>query len=111
MENISIISDLMTYKNISTLIAAWPTRAMLASDLGLSVDRVHKWAQSGTIPARYQLGVLEAATRRAIPLTADELVRLNACDQKVHPPFSRSQSRDAQQTVSNCETVGADGDD
>ncbi len=100
----------MLYRDISNLLAAWPTRAALAADLGVSVDRVHKWAQSGSIPSRYQLGVLEAASRRSIPLTADELVRLNACGQPVCLDRERSQSLASKQTVFNSETIVADGD-
>lgn len=67
-----------TFASISDLIAAWPKRAALAMDIGVTVDRVHKWAQSNTIPARYQKAVLDAAERRGIALSAEELVRLNA---------------------------------
>jgi hypothetical protein len=67
-----------TFTSISDLIAAWPKRAALADDINVTVDRVHKWAQANTIPARYQQAVIDAALARGIDLTADELVRLNA---------------------------------
>lgn len=68
MDQISTIKD---------LIDLWPTRKDLAGDLGTSLDRVHKWAASGCIPARYHAGVLRAATHRGFVVTADDLVRLH----------------------------------
>lgn len=66
-----------TFASIRDVIAAWPTRRDLASDLGTTVDRVHKWAVTGTIPARYHARILRAAATRCIALTADDLVRVH----------------------------------
>lgn len=64
--------------NISAVIDLWPTRKDLASDLDVSVDRVHKWAQTNAVPARFHFGLLNAAVQRGYPVTADLLVRLHA---------------------------------
>ena len=58
----------------------WASRAALAVDLSglgepVSADRVHKWAQSGAIPAVYHGRILRAAAARGYQLTADDLVR------------------------------------
>lgn len=64
------------------LIDLWETRKVLADEVGVSADRVHKWAQVGSIPARYHWKVLEAAARRGLTLSADDIVRLHAAPPK-----------------------------
>lgn len=60
------------------LISMWPTRRALSEDIGVSVDRVHKWATAGTIPAKFHLGILEAAQVRGFAITAEQMVRMHA---------------------------------
>lgn len=60
------------------LIALWPSRDDLATDLGVKKDRVHKWVQNNTIPAGFWRDLLAAAARRGIPLSADVMVTLAA---------------------------------
>ncbi len=74
-----------TISSIRDLIGLWPTRASLADDLralspGIDVTtaRVHKWAENGAIPARYQLPVLMAGRRRGFDLSAELILRLHA---------------------------------
>lgn len=62
---------------IKQLISAWPRRQALADDLGVSLARVHKWAQSGSIPAEFQLRVIDAAVARGITITAEEMLRFH----------------------------------
>lgn len=64
--------------SIRDLIAEWPVRRDLADDIGISVDRIHKWVYSESIPARYHKAILEAAQARGICIYPGELSRLNA---------------------------------
>lgn len=50
--------------SINDLIGLWPSRQMFASDVGANVEAVHKWAQSGRIPARWMQSVMAAAKMR-----------------------------------------------
>jgi DNA-binding transcriptional regulator YiaG len=68
---------MMQITSIRTLIELWPTRKELAADLGVTTDRVHKWAQGNTIPAKFHLSVIRSANRRNLPVTADLLARLH----------------------------------
>lgn len=68
MENISTVKQ---------LIDLWPTRKVLADEIGTSKERVDKWAQSGSIPARFHAAVLRAAGLRAFPVSAEDIVRLH----------------------------------
>lgn len=73
-------------QTVYDIISLWPRRADLASDVGVSVDAVHKWAQAGSIPARYQLGVLSSARQRGFDLTADDMVAAHAVNMQL-PEF------------------------
>lgn len=68
MEQISTIRD---------LIDAWPSRKEFAADMGVSVERVQKWAQLGTIRPRFWARIIRHGLVRAIPVTADDLVRMH----------------------------------
>ena len=69
----------MKHENlIKSLIGKWPTRAKLAVDIDVSVERVHKWAQSGSIPQEFLLPVLKAAKKRRIELTPLQLLEFHA---------------------------------
>lgn len=72
---------------IRDLVNLWPRRADLARDLSdllpdaqdsVSVAQVHKWAQHGAIPARYHHAILQAARKREIALSAEQLVQMHA---------------------------------
>lgn len=70
---------------VSGLIALWPRRADLADDITdqldgratVSVDVVHKWARSGSIPARFHYALLSAARSRGFDVTAELIVRVH----------------------------------
>lgn len=70
--------------SIRELVNLWPTRATLAGDLkkaypGLKVSaaQVHKWAEKGSIPARYHFPVMVAGRLRKFPITADLIAQLH----------------------------------
>lgn len=63
--------------SIKQLIDLWPSRKALAEDIDTSKDRVDKWAQSGSIPAKFHAAVLKAAAARSFIITAEDLVRLH----------------------------------
>lgn len=58
------------------LIAAWPSRSDFAADIGKSKSVVDKYAQGRPIPADRFARLIEAAKRRGIVLTADDLVAM-----------------------------------
>lgn len=60
------------------LISLWPSRAEFASDLDVSVERVHKWAQVGGIRAEFFQAILDCAARRGLCVTAEDLCRVAA---------------------------------
>lgn len=86
------------FESIRAVIDAWPTRAELAADIGTEAARVHKWAQAGSIPARYHWRIILAARERDIALSSDELARLHDAPdsvsetkkQKGEPPKKRN---------------------
>lgn len=63
--------------SIKMLLKCWPTRKALADDIGVSKDRVDKWAQTESIPARYHAGVIRSALGRGFVVSAEDLVRLH----------------------------------
>lgn len=64
---------------IKNLIGAWGSRRALAEEIGATVAQVHKWADSGRIPSRWQASVIEAAQSRGMShVTADWMVRVHA---------------------------------
>lgn len=66
--------------SVRSIIDLWRGRQALASDLtadggaAVSVDRVHKWAAAGAIPAHYHARILRAAASRGYAITAEDLV-------------------------------------
>lgn len=62
---------------IRELIDLWPSRKALAEDVSTTLDRVHKWAVVGAIPARFHFAVIEAAKARGFSLSADTIVTLH----------------------------------
>lgn len=65
------------FPTIRSLVDAWPSRKDFAADVGVTIDRVQKWAQGNPIPARFWARMIRAAVARGIPLTADHLVQLH----------------------------------
>jgi hypothetical protein len=67
--------EIMTTKD---LIDLWPSRRALADEVGVSADRVHKWALSNAIPAGFHALVIEYGVARGFPVDANLIVRLHA---------------------------------
>lgn len=53
----------------------WPNMAELALDLGKPYSTVAAWKHRGSIPAKYDFEIVEAAKRRGHSLTFEELAR------------------------------------
>jgi hypothetical protein len=73
---------------VREIIDLWPSRSALVEDIrteddSVTLDVVHKWAQRNSIPAGYHALVLGAGLRRAIALTADEIVAAHARPRRV----------------------------
>jgi hypothetical protein len=78
MEDVSRIVAFMENLTVKSLIDEWPTRRTLAEEVGVSADRVHKWAASNAIPASFHARVIELGIARGIPIDAELMVRLHA---------------------------------
>ncbi|QLH15872.1 hypothetical protein HYQ43_17215 [Paracoccus pantotrophus] len=82
---------------VRELIALWPSRKDLMEDLErqgfvMTLDRVHKWAQQGSIAARYHQAIVNAASWRLLPVTASAIAMLHhAPDRSGHDGFVNSQ--------------------
>lgn len=74
---------MQTVNTAKDVISLWPNRPEMARDLNaehgepVTVDRIHKWAQSGMIPASYHARVIRAARARGLNLSADDMVRVH----------------------------------
>lgn len=69
---------------ILSILHKWPSRQALAEDLGLDVIVVHRWHQRTSIPAKYDTRLLDAASRRNIPLLWRELMDARAASSDQH---------------------------
>ena len=57
----------MSKKNpITELLNSWPTRQVLADEIGANVAAVHKWATANRIPARWHHRVVKAAQAKGL---------------------------------------------
>ncbi|PIE10030.1 MAG: hypothetical protein CSA72_10475 [Rhodobacterales bacterium] len=77
--------------SIKGLIGLWPKRAAMAEAvseaqplLPVTVHQVNKWAEVGSIPAKYHHGIVRAAQAAGHQVTADLIVRLHAPVPAVH---------------------------
>ena len=55
------------------IIALWPSMSDLAADLGKPYSTVAAWKQRGSIPAKFDLDLIEAAARHGKALTLEQL--------------------------------------
>ena len=69
---------------ILSILHKWPSRQTLADDLGLDVIVVHRWHQRASIPAKYDTRLLDAASRRNIPLLWRELMEARSAPHDQH---------------------------
>lgn len=63
----------MSEHPIIDILGRWPSRKELAEDIGKGVIVVHRWHQRKSIPAEYDLCLIEAASRRGIGLSLEDL--------------------------------------
>lgn len=68
----------MAITDVPSLIAQWPTRQEFAAAVGVPVERVHKWAKNGSIPAWNQAAVLRACEGRGVEISPRELIEMHA---------------------------------
>ena len=74
--------------HISQHLKHWPKRQDFADELSLQlekpgfvgVERVHKWARSGFIPAGFWCAVIAISNRRGVELDADTLAEWHKID-------------------------------
>lgn len=69
--------------HIKSFLKNWPRRQAFAAELSavlvergidpVAVDRVHKWARTGSIPAPFWSAIIATAALRGVTVTADQL--------------------------------------
>ncbi len=60
------------------IFAKWPSLAALASDLQKPYPTVASWKQRGSIPAEFDVKLVECAAARGEKLTYEEIARARA---------------------------------
>lgn len=85
---------------ILSILHRWPSRQSLADDLGLSLIVVHRWHQRQSIPPEYDLRLLDAASRRNIPLLWRELMDAREKARELSPRPKPSRDQHGQPIVS-----------
>jgi hypothetical protein len=86
-ESIDQMPTAVPVRSVRDVISLWPSRKSMADEVeaagtgvpeeAVTVERVHKWAARGVIPATYHGRVLRAAARRGIDLSAADLVAVH----------------------------------
>ncbi|WP_139291283.1 hypothetical protein [Paracoccus sp. SM22M-07] len=76
--------------SIRELIALWPTRQELVNDLGkrgfdVTLGRIHKWAQFGSIPAKYHAATTACAQARGFSFTAEDMAWIHHAPDRSTP--------------------------
>lgn len=72
----------MSTSQIKTMIDEWPTRRAFSDAVGANIALVHKWADAGRIPARWQASVVAAAQSRGLDyVTAEWMLDAHAVPQ------------------------------
>lgn len=61
--------------HIREIISTFGSAAKLGAVLGLSRFAIQKWVERGSIPAEYDLPLIEAARIRGLTITLEELAR------------------------------------
>jgi hypothetical protein len=56
----------MSFESHKAIIDAWPSRADLAADMGVSYDTVKKWHQRNSIPSHWWTRLVRHAIKRDI---------------------------------------------
>ena len=79
-----LMRGMQTQHPILDILNKWPSRQSLADDINLAVIVVHRWHQRRSIPAKYDTRLLDAASRRNIPLLWRELMDARAASADQH---------------------------
>lgn len=61
---------------MEAVFSIWDTAADLARDIGADPTTVRHWRRRKSIPARYDLDLIEAARARGKTLTLDDLAQM-----------------------------------
>jgi hypothetical protein len=64
--------------DVRSLIALWPSRPVLAQDVGVATGVVHQWHNRNAIPAKYHIRVVRAAGIRGLGIDAHKLAEMHA---------------------------------
>ena len=62
-----------------SIIAKWPTRQILADDIGGSLYMIHSWVKRNRIAPEHDVAIVRAAQKREIPVTYEDLAVARAC--------------------------------
>jgi len=63
-----------THHTFSDIIGLWPSVGALAAEVGVSTDRVRKWAERDSIPGEWFSAVTNAARERGMDSVTTELM-------------------------------------
>lgn len=77
----------MSFHDHRDIIDSWPSRTVMAEDVGASYDTVKKWFQRNSIPAEYWLKVVRHAIKRDIAGVSFEVL-----DELKPPSGTRAES-------------------
>lgn len=78
-------SEAVALQSVQDIIGLWPRRQDLADELGVTLVRVHGWATTGSIPARYHRGLVLAARKRGWDVVTADLVDALHCPSMTAP--------------------------
>ena len=68
-----MLNALCVYGRMDNIINLWPSLSDLAADLRKPYSTVNAWKQRGSIPAKFDLALIEAAKQRGQRLTLEQL--------------------------------------
>ena len=60
---------------MDNILSLWPNLAELSKDIDVPYQTVAAWKQRGSIPAKYDIDIVDAAARRGQQLTLDDLAQ------------------------------------
>ncbi len=63
---------------IRTIIGRWPSRKVMAADIGKTAATVNLWVHRGNIPAEFDVELMAAAKKRGVFLSYEELAKMRA---------------------------------
>ncbi len=63
---------------IRLIISRWPSRKVMAKDIGKTAATINLWVHRGNIPAEYDVELMAAAKKRGVFLSYEELAMTRA---------------------------------